>query len=48
MPPSSPVRLHYLRNRVDDCRLLREMIVAVRAWHWGVTFATGKKIRGGW
>ena len=36
-------RLHYLRNRVDDCRLLREMDVVVGAWHWGVTFATAKK-----
>src|SRR6266700_784442 len=41
---SSPARLHYLRNRVHDCRLLREMDVVVRAWHWGVTFATAKKL----
>jgi hypothetical protein len=37
-------RLHYLRNRVDDYRLLREMDVVVRAWHWRVTFATAKKL----
>ena len=42
VPPAA--RLHYLRNRVDDCRLLREMDVVVRAWHWGVTFATAKKL----
>jgi hypothetical protein len=41
---SSPARLHYLRNRVDDCRLLREMGVVVRAWHSRVTFATAKKL----
>ena len=29
---------------VDDCRSLREMDVVVRAWHWGVTFATAKKL----
>lgn len=36
--------MHYLRNRVDDCRLLREMDVVVRAWHCRVTFATAKKM----
>src|SRR5215831_21102378 len=41
---SSPARLRYLRNRVDDCRLLREMDVAVHAWHWRATFATAKKL----
>ena len=41
VPPAA--RLHYLRNRVDDCRLRREMDVVVRAWHWRVTFATAKK-----
>jgi hypothetical protein len=35
-------RLHHLRNRNDDCRLLREMELVVRAWHWRVTFATAK------
>ena len=44
MPPFLPARLHYLRNRVDDCRLLREMDVVVRVWHWRVTFATAKKL----
>jgi hypothetical protein len=44
MPPFFPARLHYLRNRVDDCRLLREMDVVVRAWHCRVTFATAKKL----
>ena len=45
MPPSSPAHLHYVRDRVDACRLLREMDVVVRAWHWGVTFATAKGCR---
>ena len=31
-------------DRVDDCRLLREMDVVVRAWHWRITFATAKKL----
>jgi hypothetical protein len=35
-----PARL----QRIDDCRLLREMDVVVRAWRWGVTFATAKKL----
>jgi hypothetical protein len=44
MPPFHPARLHDLRNRVDDCRLLREMDVVVRAWHCRVTFATAKRL----
>jgi hypothetical protein len=44
MRRSSPDRLYYLRNRVDDCRLLREKDVVVRAWRWSVTFATAKKL----
>jgi hypothetical protein len=44
MPPFFPARLHYLRNRVDGCRSLREMDVVVRAWHCNVTFATAKKL----
>jgi hypothetical protein len=42
MPPFFRARLRYLRNRIDDCRLLREMDV-VRAWHWRDSFATSKK-----
>ena len=41
MPPFL-AGLHYLRNRVDDCRLLREMDVVVRAGYWRATFVTAK------
>ena len=30
MPPFFRARLRYLRSRVDDCRLLREMDVVAR------------------
>jgi hypothetical protein len=41
---SSPARLHYLANRVDDCRLLREMDVVVGAWRRRATCPTAKKL----
>src|SRR5690242_10446502 len=43
MPPFFRARLRYLRNRVDDRRLLREMDVVLRAYHWRATVATSEK-----